>query len=277
MLLLKKYAPRAVCNGLLFGLCAVMLLPFCWMVSTSLRLPRDSFNLPPDFFPSTFHYQNYRELFTKFPFWTFIFNSLKVSSAVVVLNILVTTLAAFAFSRIRFRGRDLLFLVFLGGMMIPQQATLIPVYIIMSQLKLVGTLWALILPATISPLSIFLVRQHMLTIPRSYDEAAYMDGAGRLRIFFRIILPMSKPVIIMTGLLSFLASWNNFMGPLIYLTKWESMTLPVGIRTLSGFMSTGSISIILAGVVVSLVVPTLLYVIGQKYIVQGMALSGLKS
>lgn len=273
----KKYFAKAVLHILLMALCIVMLLPFCWIVSTSLRLPKESFNLPPSFFPTSFHYQNYIEVFQKFPFGQFIFNSIKVSSAVVILNMVVTTMAAYAFSRINFKGRNTVFLIFIAGLMIPSQATMIPVYIIMSKLKLVGTLWSLILPAVISPLSIFLVRQHMLTIPHSYDEAAYIDGASRFRIYAQVIVPMSVPVIIMTTLLCFLSSWNNFMGPLIYLTKWESMTLPVGLRVLSGYMSTGSISVILAGITISLVVPTVMYIFGQKYILKGVSLSGLKS
>jgi multiple sugar transport system permease protein len=147
----------------------------------------------------------------------------------------------------------------------------------MSKLHLVGKLSALVLPAMISPMSIFFVRQFMKTIPKSYEEAAFIDGASRLTVFIRLILPMSKSVIIMTTLLCFLGSWNNFMGPLIYLSDWDKMTLPIGLRTLNGYMGSGSVSVIFAGVTLSLIVPTLLYIFGQKYILQGVVLSGLKS
>lgn len=273
----KKNLKGGLLHLFLVGLSIVMLLPFCWIISTSLRTPRESFRLPPDFLPTDFHYENYIEVFTKFPFAQFMLNSIFVAAMVVVMNIVVTTMAGYAFARINFKGRNVLFLVFLAGMMIPSQATMIPVYIIMSKIHLVGSLWALIWPALINPMSIFFVRQYMMTIPGSYEEAAYIDGANRFTIYAKIIFPMSKSVIIMTTLLCFLGSWNNFMGPLIYLSEWEQMTLPVGLKVLSGFMGTGSISVILAGVAVSLVIPTLLYAVGQKYILQGTALSGLKS
>jgi len=147
----------------------------------------------------------------------------------------------------------------------------------MSKLHLVGTLWALIIPGAISPLHIFLVRQFMMTIPKSYEEAAEIEGCGRFTIYYKIMIPMSKPVMMIAGLQVFIASWNNFVGPLIYLSKWESMTLPVGIRVLSGYMGTGSMSVVLAGIALSLVVPILLFSFGQRYLVEGITLSGVKS
>ena len=204
-------------------------------------------------------------------------NSILVAVTTVILNLLVTTMAGYAFARIPFKGRNTVFMILLAGMMIPAQATMIPVYVVMSKLGLVGSLWAIILPATINPLSIFFVRQFMMTIPGSYEEAAYIDGAGRVQIYLKIILPMSKSVIVMTSLLNFMASWNNFMGPLIYLSDWDQMTLPIGLRVLQGYMGTGSIGVILAGVAISIIIPTFLYLAGQKYFMQGMTLSGLKS
>ena len=262
---------------LLMLLCTLMLLPFCWVISTSLRLPGESFKVPPSFFPTDFYYQNYLDVFSKFPFARFMMNSILVAVTTVILNLLVTTMAGYAFARIPFKGRNTVFMILLAGMMIPAQATMIPVYVVMSKLGLVGSLWAIILPATINPLSIFFVRQFMMTIPGSYEEAAYIDGAGRAQIYLKIILPMSKSVIVMTSLLNFMASWNNFMGPLIYLSDWDQMTLPIGLRVLQGYMGTGSIGVILAGVAISIIIPTFLYLAGQKYFMQGMTLSGLKS
>lgn len=273
----KKLIRGGLLNGFLILLCVTMLLPFCWVISTSLRLPGESFKLPPSFFPTDFNLDNYLDVFTKFPFARFMFNSIIVAVAVVVLNMVVTTMAAYAFARIPFKGNNVVFMFFLAGLMIPGQATMIPVYIVMSKLRLVGSLWSIILPAVINPMSIFFVRQHMLTIPDSYEDAAYIDGAGRFQIYLKIILPMSKAVIVMTMLLNFLASWNNFMGPLIYLSDWDQMTLPIGLRVLQGYMGTGSVGVILAGVAISIVIPTCLYMFGQKYFLQGVALSGLKS
>lgn len=274
---LKRNMPQYILCALLLLLCIIMMLPFCWMFSTSLRLPKDSFSLPPHFFPTDFHIENYATVFTEFPFWTFIKNSIVVAVMSVLFNFMGTTMAAFAFSRIQFKGRNLIFMIFLSGLMIPGQATMIPVFLFMRGIGLVGNYWALILPSVISPMAIFLVRQFMMTIPPSYDEAAYIDGASRIIIFAKIILPMCKPVLILTTLQAFLGSWNNFMGPLIYLSEWEDMTLPMGMKILSGYKSTGSIAVVLAGVIISITIPTIIYLFGNKYLLQGVSLDGLKS
>lgn len=273
---MKRKVPQILLTIFLFALCIIMLSPFAWVISTSLRLPKESFKLPPSFFPTSFNYENYIAVFTTFPFARCIFNSVKIAVIVVVSNIIISTMAGYAFARIPFKGRNVVFMIILAGMMIPAQAKLVPTYIVMAKLGFVGTHASLILPAMISPLNIFFVRQYMMTIPSSYEEAAFIDGASRISIWWKIFVPMSKSVIIMVSLLSFLASWNDFINPLIFLSKEEVMTLPLGLKALSGAMNTGSTSVVLAGVVVSLIVPTLLYVFGQKYILQSAVMSGLK-
>ena len=257
--------------------CFIALLPFFWTFSTSLRLPSESYRMPPSFFPTDFHYQHYITVFTTFPFLRFIINSLFVSFSVLILCLITTTMAAFSFARINFRFKNVIFILFMSGLMIPFYATMISVYIIMSKLRLVGTHWALIIPGAISPLHIFLIRQFMMTIPKSYEEAAEIEGCGRFTIYSKIMIPMSKPVMMIAGLQVFIASWNNFVAPLIYLSKWESMTLPIGIRLLAGYMGTGSMSVVLAGIAMSLVMPILLFSFGQRYLIEGIALSGVKS
>ncbi len=274
---LKKYLPQIILKLFLICLCIIMLAPFAWVISTSLRPASESFSLPPSFFPTSFVYQNYIDVFTTFPFASCIFNSLKIASIVVVSNLIVCTMAGYAFARIDFTGKNVLFLCLLAGMMIPTTAKLIPTYLVMSKLGLVGTHYCLILPAMISSLNVFFVRQFMKTIPDSYEEAAYIDGAGRFKIWWNIFIPMSKSVIIMVALLTFLHSWNDFINPLIYIRKQELMTLPLGLKTLSGATNIGSTSVVLAGVVLSLIVPTVLYIVGQKHILQGSVMSGLKS
>jgi len=273
----KSRLPGLLLSFFLLVLTILMLTPFAWVISTSLRLPVDSFRMPPAFFPTSFEYENFITLFTMFPFATFIYNSLRVAVIVVLANIIVTTMAAYAFARIPFKGKGVVFVCILTGLMIATQATLIPSYLILAKMGLIGTHWSLILPAIVSPLNIFFVRQHMMTIPGSYEDAAYIDGAGRFRIYSQIFVPMSTNVIIMTSLLSFLASWNAFIQPLIYLSKWEVMTLPLGLTFLSGRMGQGSVAVVLAGVVTSLVIPTVLYIFGQRYIMKGVVLTGLKS
>jgi len=257
--------------------CIISLIPFCWNISTSLRRPADSFKMPPSFFPTSFHYENYTKVFTTFPFLRFITNSLFVSIMVVILVLVVTTSAGYSFARINFKGKNGIFMIFMAGMMIPYSATMISVYILMSRLHLVGNLWSLILPAGISPIHIFLVRQFMMTIPASYEEAAEIDGCSRFNIYLRIMVPMAKPVMMLTALQVFIGSWNNFMGPLIYLSDWNKMTLPIGLRILQGYMGAGNVSEILAGITVSLVMPLIFYLFGQRYLIEGIALTGIKS
>ena len=274
---LKYKLPQIALILFLFLLCIVMLAPFSWIISTSLRLPKDSFTLPPSFFPTSFHFQNYLDVFATFPFARVIFNSIKIAVIVVLANTFISTMAGYAFARIDFKGKDFIFMLILCGMMIPIQAKVIPTYIVMSKMGLVGTHASLILPAVISPLNIFFVRQYMKTIPSSYEEAAYIDGSGRFSIYFKIFLPMSKSVIVMTSLLTFLASWNDFINPLIFLSKYERMTLPLALKFLNGARGNGSVAVVFAGVAISLVIPTVLYIIGQKHIMQSVVMSGLKT
>lgn len=273
----KAKRKRLVSIVLIGILCILMILPFMWIFATSLRLPKDSFTMPPSFIPTSFNYENYIAVFKEFPFFKFMLNSLFVCVTAGAINIFITTSAAYGFSRLDFKGRGPLFGIFMIGLMVPAQAIIIPQFLVISKMGLVGSLWALILPATITPLSIFMVRQHMMTIPKSYDESAHIDGAGKFTIYARIILPMSKSVIVMTTLVNFLINWNNFLGPLIYISDWEKMTLPMGLKMLSGYQGTGSVAVIFAGIFISIIPPFLIYLFGQKHLVQGAALSGLKS
>jgi len=267
---------RLLLDGGLLLLCFLMLAPFLWIISTSLRLPKDSFSLPPAIFPTSFHLGSYAEVFIRVPFLGFILNSLKISLIIVAGHILISSMAAFAFSRIRFPGRNMLFLIFLSGLMIPAQVTIIPRFILMSKLELVDTHWALILPGLINPFGIFLIRQLMMSISTTYDEAAYMDGASRRYVFLKIVLPMAFPAVAVTSVMTFIGTWNDFFGPLIFLNSFEKMTLPIGMAVLSGAFGQGNLSAILAGVTISLSIPLLFYIAGQKYLIEGISTGGLK-
>jgi multiple sugar transport system permease protein len=265
-----------ILDGFLIVLSFLMLSPFLWIVSTSLRLPKDSFSLPPAIFPTTFNLSNYSEVFQQVPFAAFIANSLKISLIIVIGHIFISSMAAFAFSRISFPGRNMIFIVFLAGLMIPGQVTIIPQFILISKLNLVDTHWALILPALINPLGIFLIRQMMMTISSTYDEAAYMDGASRMWVFLKVTLPMVFPAVAVTSVMTFISNWNDFFRPLIFLNTFEKMTLPVGMTVLNGIFGSGNLSAIMAGVTLSLIVPLLFYIFGQKYLVEGITAGGLK-
>lgn len=272
----RRYGGRLLTDGVLLIVAAFMFAPFLWIISTSLRLPQQSFDLPPAIFPTAFHFDNYGEVFRQVPLLAFMLNSLKVSGLVVVGHVLISSMAAYAFARIAFPGRNAVFLIFLSGLMIPGQVTIIPQFILMSKLDLVDTHAALILPALINPLGIFLIRQMMMTISPSYEEAAFIDGAGRARGYWNVILPMSVPVIAMPSVMTFIANWNDFFRPLIFLNTAERMTLPIGMTVLNGQFGNGNLSAILAGVTITLVVPALFYVFGQKYLIEGIAGGGLK-
>ncbi|XID93898.1 carbohydrate ABC transporter permease [Paenibacillaceae bacterium WGS1546] len=273
---MSYYIGKSMQHFILLVIGLFMLLPFSWMLATSLRLPKDSFRLPPSFFPTTFDFSNYLEVFQQVPFFTFILNSLKIAVPSTILQCLISACAAYAFARMNFKGKNLLFLMILSGLMIPVQVTVIPLFIMFKNFDIIDTHLSLLLPSLVFPMGIFILRQFMTGIPKSYDEAARIDGAGYWRIFWSIILPMSKPALIVAGMLSFIATWNDFFRPLIFINTFEKMTIPLGLTALSGFMRNASISIILAGVIVSLIVPLVLFAVGQRYLIKGISLTGIK-
>ncbi|MBS4197612.1 carbohydrate ABC transporter permease [Lederbergia citri] len=272
----NKRISKLFANSLLMAFAIYIILPFMWIISTSLRLPKDSFSLPPTFWPTDFIYKNYLDVFDRVPFFDFIINSIKVSGIVVIGHIFISSMAAFAFSRIKFPGRDIIFIIFLSGLMIPGQVTIIPQFLFLSKMGLVDTHFALILPALINPIGIFLIRQMMLAIPKTYDEAAYIDGANRFWVYYKVILPMSMPAVAVTSVMLFIANWNDFFRPLIFLNTYEKMTLPLGMTVLTGLFGAGNLSAILAGVTMSLIAPLILYIFCQKYLLEGITIGGLK-
>lgn len=255
---------------------AYIAIPFLWMIATSLRSPLVSFRMPPSLFPTAFDLENYRHIFVRVNFFAFIKNSIYVSVMITGTQIIVCSMAAYAFSRLHFPGKNLVFIMFLIAMMIPTQVTSIPKFIFISRLRLINTYSALILPAMYSTLSIFLIRQHMMTIPRSYDEAAYIDGAGRIWTFIRIILPMAKPSIFVVAVMTFIGSWNDFFNPLLYINRIAMMTLPLGMQSLTGMFGQGNQASVIAAVILSLIPPLLFYIAGQRWLIKGINIGGLK-
>ncbi len=254
----------------------IFMMPILWIFSTSLRLPKDSFKWPPLFFPTSFHISNYVEVFKRVPFLMFLLNSLKIALIVMTGQCLINTMMAYAFSRIDFRGRDILFIIVLAGLMVPPQASIIPLFLVVKNLNAMNHHIALILPALMSPLSVFMIRQSMMTIDQSYDEAAELDGASKLNIFLMIIVPMCKPSIALVAIMAFLNSWNDYFRALIFISDYNKMTIPVGIQLLKGFMGGGSVSIILAGVMMTIIPPLIVFVFGQKNIMKGIRVGGTK-
>jgi multiple sugar transport system permease protein len=262
----------------LIAVAIIEIAPISWLFSTSLRDPANSFDLPPDFLPTAFKWQNYWAVInsTDIDFLLFFWNSFKIAVVTTCAQLLTCSMAAFSFARLRYPGRDTLFFVFLATMMIPGTVILIPTFILMRSLKLLDSHWALILPAMTSTFGVFLLRQQFMTLPEELVEAARMDGAGFLRIFGQILLPLIGPGLSALGIFTFLGSWNSFMGPLLYLRSWEKYTYPLAIATLQGYMGTGNRSHVLAAVMIGIFPILVFFLFAQRYVIQGIAVTGLK-
>ncbi len=263
-------------NLLLILFAILMLLPFVWMFSTSLRLPKDSFTLPPQWIPTTFDWDNYRQVFRLVPFWNFFFNSLFIATVTTAGQLLSCSLAAYAFARLRFPGKQVLFLVLMSSLMVPGYMTIVPVFAIIRKLNLADTAGALILPGLTSAFGIFLLRQFFMTIPLDLEDAARIDGASPPMIFRNVMLPLAAPAISVLAIFTFNGNWNDFFRPLIFLKTWSKFTLPLGLVTLRGVEGTGSISVVLAGVTLSVIPVVIVFLLAQQYLIEGITLTGLK-
>jgi multiple sugar transport system permease protein len=261
-------------HALLIAGSVIMLLPFAWMLSTSFKLPPQTFTYPPVWIPNPIAWQNYLKTVTVMPFGRFYLNSLIVTVSVTLLQIMTSSLAAFAFARMRFPGRNLLFLLYLATLMIPFQVTMIPNFIMVRLLGWYDTYQALILPPAFSAFSTFLLRQYFMGIPRDLDEAARIDGANSLRIWWQVIMPLAGPAIAALATFVSLNTWNDFLWPLIITNSPEMRTLPVGLSTFQGQFKTDW-NLLMAGSVIAMLPVLLVYIIGQRWFIRGITLSGL--
>jgi len=266
---------------IILGAISVMfLLPLAWMLSVSLHDVRGVFQQPFSWLPSPPRWDNYPEVMTLVPFGRYFFNTALVTGFVLVGTLLSCSLVAYGFSRLRFRGRNLMFALCLSTMMLPGQVTMIPLYMLFSRIGWVDTLLPLIVPSFFgTPFYIFLLRQFFLTIPREYDEAALLDGASRFRIYWSIILPLARPALITVALFTFIGTWNDFFTPLIYINSPEHATLTLGLNMLKAqIVGTGMTQwhLLMSAAVMVMVPNILLFVIAQRYLVKGIALGGLR-
>ena len=257
---------------------ATMLVPFLWMVSTSLKTPGQVFQFPPVWIPNPVKWSNYHEIFDvlPFPFATAILNSTKITVLAVLGSVWSASMAAFAFARLRFRGSGVLFAIILATMMIPGAVTLIPIFLLMRTLGWIDTHNPLIVPAFFgNAYGTFLMRQFFLTIPRDLDDSAKIDGANPFWIYARVYVPLSRPAVATFSVLTFLGVWNDLIGPAIYLTTPSKMTMAMGLAFLRGGNYTAW-ELMMAGAVISLLPTLALYIAAQQYFVSGMVLSGIK-
>jgi len=262
--------------ALLFVASIIILAPVLWTVSTSLRTPAESFSVPPQWIPLRPDFTNYFEVFKRVPFASYVVNSFVVTGAVVLGQLVTASLAGYAFARLNFPFRGVLFWLVMATVMVPLQATIIPVFVLISSLGLADTLASLILPALPTAFGTFLLRQYFMAMPNDYEEAALIDGANQWQVFYRVYLPMATPGLAILTVLAFNTHWNEFFRPLIFLSTNENFTLPLGVVTLFGYLGTGSVSVVLAGVVLSRIPVLVVYTIGQRYLIEGIAMGGLK-
>ena len=273
---LTSLLSRQIVAVLLVLLACLWLAPIVWTLSTSLRTPAQSFSLPPKWLPTDLAWRNYAQVFDSVPFAEILLNSVKVSVAIVLGQLVTASLAGYAFARLSFPGKNLLFILLMASLMVPAQATIIPVFLLIKWFGLADTLWSLIMPAWVTAFGVFFMRQAFMQIPQDLVDAAKIDGAGQWRIFSKIFMPLCAGPLAVLAILSFNTFWNEFFRPLIFLSSQQNFTLPLGLVTLQGYLGTGSLSVVLAGVVISMLPVLLIFVFAQRYVIEGIARTGVK-
>ncbi|WP_119069943.1 carbohydrate ABC transporter permease [Aggregatilinea lenta] len=274
---LNKWIVDLLYYAALILLSLVMLIPFAWMLSTSLKPTEYILSVTPQFIPNPATLDSYRTLFDLMPMGRMLGNSLFVALAGAGGQVLVSAMAAYAFARIEWRGREIVFLLYLGTMMVPSQVTLIPLFILIRQLGWVNSYQGLILPGLFSAFGTFLLRQAFLSLPRDLEEAAFIDGATHFTIFWRIILPLTRPALATLAVLSFMQYWNAYLWPLFVARQEIFMTLPVGLAKLQGGpRALTQWNVVMAGAVVTVLPILIAYLFAQKWFVRSVTLSGIK-
>lgn len=255
----------------------LMLMPLLWMFSTSLRPSSQSYQLPPQWLPTEFRIENYGAVFeSNVPFVPLFRNSLFITLAVTFGQLFTCSLAGYAFARLRFPGRNPLFILLLASLMVPAQVTVIPIFLIMRSFQLIDTHWSIILPGLVNAFGVFLMRQFFLTLPQELIDAAKIDGAGPWLTFVRIALPLAAPSLAALGIITFNATWNSYFYPLIFLNSWDKMTLPQGIALLQGYMQSGNPSVIMAAVTMALIPVLIVFLVAQRWIVEALTRTGIR-
>ena len=253
----------------------IMVVPFLWMISTSLKEQYDTVKIPPVWIPNPPRWQNYVDLFTQQPMLQFMLNTIKIVFFVVLGQLFFSSLAAYSFARIKFKGRTVMFFFYIATLMVPGQVTMIPTYLMFAKVGLVDNHIVLILPAFFSAFGVFLLRQFFMSLPKELEEAAEIDGCNPFTTYYRIMLPLIVPAMLTLGVFTLMNTWNDYMGPLIYLTTPEKYTMTLGIAYFKGVYTT-QWNLVMAGSVLSVIPILVAYLRAQKYFVEGIAFSGVK-
>lgn len=260
----------------------LVLMPLLWMFSQSLQPIGEGFRLPPSWLPTQWNWDNYLKPFQaregqfSVPFALFFGNSFKIATLTTIGQLITCSMAGYAFARLRFPGRDILFMVLLAALMVPGQVTIIPIYLMMAELRLINTHESLILPGLVNIFGLFLMRQFFKQLPQELFDAARVDGAGHLRCYWQIAMPLSGPGLATLAIITFNGSWNGFFAALIFLTDDDLMTLPQGIALLTGRMSAGDPAVVMAAVVWAILPVLIVFLIAQRWIIEALTRSGLK-
>jgi multiple sugar transport system permease protein len=254
---------------------AIALLPMVWMVSASLMPSGEASTFPPHFLPSTVTFEHYVSLFTRLSIGRYLFNSALIAIIVTTTSLLINGMAGYAFAKLRFRGRDRLFKALSGGLVLPVQVAMLPLFLLLKNMGLINTYWGVIIPGMSSIFGIFLVRQYALSIPDEMLDAARVDGASEFRIFWSIVVPGIVPILATLAIWTFLATWNDFMWPLIVLSDESHYTLPVALANLAG-EHVQDTELMMAGSVITIIPVMLVFLFLQRYYIQGVMAGGVK-
>ena len=253
----------------------IMFLPVLWVALSSFKGLKEIYRFPPTFFPEQWIITNYTEALQRFPFVRYLINSVTVTLVATLITLAINSMAAFALSKYHFRGRDTIFLVILGTLMIPLQVIMLPVYLVIAKLGMANTLWGIIIPPSATPTGVFLLRQYMLTVPDELIEAARIDGAGEFRIYWQVMLPLTVPALAVLTVFSIMWRWNDFLWPLIVINQDRLFTLQLGLARFRGEL-VSDWHYILAVTVLSILPITVIFAFLQRYLVSGIATTGLK-
>ncbi len=253
-----------------------LLVPFFWMVMSSLKSANEVFSVPVVWIPDVFVWQNYIDIWSQTNMLVWIRNTLLLAVVVTFLQVLTGSFAAYGFARIKFPGRDVLFLVYIATIAVPWQSYMIPQFILLSNAKVANTLWAIILIQAFGAFGVFLMKQFYETIPEELSEAARLDGLSEYGIWRRIMLPLSIPALASLSLLTFVATWNDYLGPLIYLRDPNLWTIQLGLKSFVSNLYDTNYALLFAGLTISVIPIAIIFLLGQKYFVEGIATSGMK-
>lgn len=280
MALQTKVAARWIDRGIIAVLLlmgVLMLTPFFWLFSMSFRPAAEAYKMPPSFFPQSLDLSNYRAVLeSSVPFLQIYWNSLYVAVLATIGQLITCTLAAFAYARLRFPGRDGLFFIMLFGLMFPAQVSILPIYLGYAKLGLLNNPMGLVLMGLTSSFGVFMLRQFLRSQPKELEEAALMDGAGYTKIFWRISLPQLRPALAALAIITFTGTWNAYFQPRALIEGQQNMTLPIAMDLLRGYMSQGNLSIVMAAMSMTILPVVLLFLIAQKAVIEGVTMSGIR-